>query len=91
MVTVKITGKYKGDKPKWFDNFIGETFECYPTLALSGTYTIFHLTDSGLNKLSLLRNNKRSIAALIYSEYCKVVKVGSIPVRQYKIHYPKNS
>ncbi len=84
MVTVKITSKYLGEKPKWFDNFIGETFECYPKTALSETYTIFHLTDKGLEKLSLLKG-KRSLAALIYSEYCKVIKVGNIPVKQIKL------
>lgn len=84
MVTVKVISKYKGEKPKWYDNFIGQTFECYPKISLSETYTIFHLTDKGLEKLSLLKG-KRSLAALIYPENCKIIMVGNVPVKQIKV------
>lgn len=84
MVTVKITSKYVGENPKWYDKFIGETFECYPKISESGTYTIFHLTDKGLQKLSNLKGS-RSLSALIYPINCKVIAVGNIPVKQIKL------
>ena len=84
MITVKITSKYIGEKPKWYDKFIGETFECYPIISASETYTTFHLTEKGLQKLSLLKGSK-SFAALIYPSNCKIIMVGNIPVKQIKL------
>lgn len=78
VILVKVISAYKQDpsrpRPKWWDNFVGEIFECYDN-GNSGGYC-WTLSIVGLEKLSQLRDGKKSFRAIIH-KCCGEVLVGS--------------
>lgn len=64
VIIVRVISAYTQDplrpRPKWWDNFIGKTFECY-----DNGYC-WALSPVGLEKLSQLRDGKKSFGAIIH-------------------------
>lgn len=70
-VTVMITNKFKviesRPRPKWWDNYIGQTFRCYDDC--EGWWK---LSTHGLNKLNKLKGTGKSYSAIIYKN-CGII------------------
>lgn len=66
MKTYNIQIIKKFETPKWWNNFIGQTFQCHKI------DNEWHLTNIALEKLSRLKKQK-TYSALILNEYGEIV------------------